>query len=105
MNNYANPSWRAGSIYKITDTDEHPGNDIILVYKTDGEDGIAVIHDPRQDISTYGFPGVHPAIQRLLYEGNGPKGADLCVFLDDTEGSVVIRDKSYEVIPVQICPL
>lgn len=105
ITSYANPLWRASTIYKIADTDEHPGDDIILAYRTDAEEGIAVIHDPRQEISTYGFPGFHPAIQRLIYNGNTPKGADLCVFLDDQNGSAVIRDKSHEVMPVEICPL
>lgn len=105
MTSYASPLWRASTIYKIADTDGHPGDDIILAYRTDAEDGIAVIHDPRQEISTYGFPGLHPAIQRLIYDGNTPKGADICIFLDDQKGSVVIRDKSHEMISVQICPL
>lgn len=44
--------WRASTIYQIADTDEHPGDDIILAYRTDKEDGIAVIYDPRQQINT-----------------------------------------------------
>ena len=105
VTSYTNPMWRASTIYQIADTDEHPGGDIILAYRTDTEDGIAVIHDPRQQISTYGFPGLHPAIQRLTYGGNTEKGADLCIFLDDQNGLVVIRDKSHETISVPICPL
>ncbi len=101
---YSNPSWRTSTIYKIADTDEYPGDDIILAYKTDAEEGVAIIHDPRQEISTYGFSGAHPAIQRLIYDGTTAKGADLCVVLDDPNGSVVIRDKSHEVLPVQNCP-
>lgn len=104
MVSYSNPSWRTSTIYKIADTDEYPGDDIILAYKTDAEEGIAIIHDPRQEISTYGFSGAHPAIQRLIYEGTTAKGADLCVVLDDPNGSAVIRDKSHEVLSVQNCP-
>lgn len=102
IKSYGDSHWRTGIVNQPVDTDGQPGMEVVVSYASGSVSGVVVIHDREEKVSDYRFPGDNPTIQQVA-DFDSVKGAELCVFLPNSKGLVMIIDRTHEKEAVEMC--